>query len=267
MKMFSILLPLLIVGLTHASPVSPKGLAAIKIEGYNGSLTEESLGTKFDNVGALEIYSSKITGVTKDFLRQFNNLENLTISHTHLDKPEADIFTNCCPNLKQLEVNTLEDFNDKDLKGIGALPALERLEFLHQDIPILKSGVFTGTNLKSLSLVDCNIEKIEDDAFNNLGKLEFIRISHNKLPTIKKEVLAPLKNLGTIELDSNGMEKFSTHDLPKLPNLTDIVIKDNLKEAYFDGATNVAPNLSDIFLIGYKDVQNVKADGPIRIHN
>ncbi|KAK9875308.1 hypothetical protein WA026_007704 [Henosepilachna vigintioctopunctata] len=260
---------LMIIILTVAHIISrevPKDLEHIKVLRENGPLTEESLGIPFDTIGTLEIRLSKIEKLSRETLGQFKNLENLTISFSKIEKVDKDVFSNCCPKLKHLEINHWPDFNYEDLKGIATLP-LESLEIIDSDIPKLKSGVFEGAKLKSLVLTKNKLNEIEPDAFKGLGELEYLLISNNKIKEIPKQSLAPLRSLETLELVSNGIEKFSTDSLPELPNLTDIVfIRENLKEINFEGVHKVAPKLNDVFVIGKNMVHIPKVSGPLRIH-
>ncbi|KAL3285764.1 hypothetical protein HHI36_000290 [Cryptolaemus montrouzieri] len=264
----TILLPILVVVQSHTvPPFSLKGSDSLRVHSHNGPLDEKSFNVLFSNIKALEIRLSNITNFSKDTLKSFTNLEFLRITFSRIEENDDDLFKNCCPTLKTLEIKNWIGFNDKKLAGIGTLP-LEKLEILDQDIPELKPDILKGTKLKKLVLVRDNIQIIHPGAFNGLEELKYMLFTGNKFKGIPKESLSPLKSLKVLELVSNGIEKFTTDNLPLLPNLEEfLIIRDILKEVDFTGIEKVAPKLKNVYLIGNVGVKIQKSNGPVVIHN
>ncbi|XP_045483514.1 leucine-rich repeat-containing protein 70-like [Harmonia axyridis] len=222
----------------------------LRIYSYSGPLDEDVLRSNFSELFSLEIRLSNITSFSRDTLKKFKILEELSIAFSRIHKTEDDIFDHCCPKLKKLEIRNWIGFTQTDLKGVGSLP-LEHLEIIDQNIPILKNDMFENSGLTDLLLINDNIERIDPMAFKNLINLEYLLISQNKLKKFPKEAIAPLKNLETLEFSSNGLETLSTNDLPELPRLKKLILtNEKLKEVDFTDIETKAPSLTEIYLVG-----------------
>ncbi|XP_044763761.1 leucine-rich repeat and immunoglobulin-like domain-containing nogo receptor-interacting protein 3 [Coccinella septempunctata] len=263
--MFSLTLNLLLLFLPPilCQPIEETVLLkSVVISNHSGPLNEHSLGTYFDRVGDLKIKNSNISDLSKGTLKLLSQLQNLTISDSSIQKTEDDVFSSCCPTLRVLRVTNWKDMEEEDLRGIGTLP-LETLSIDHQNLTQLGEDIFRNTNLKCLSLDHNNIKYLSNAVFDDLYQLEELSISWNDLDELPRDVLAPLKRLKTLKLETDRFSKFSWVNLTYLPELTEIYLtKKQMVEVNLWGIQEKAPKLKDVYLVGNDGIVTDENEGP-----
>lgn len=74
-----------------------------------------------------------------------------------------------------------------------------------QNIPVLYKNSFSHIHLHDLTIDDCDLEKIEIGAFDNVQKLIYLTITNTKLTELERGVFYGLP-LFSLNLQSNGIK-------------------------------------------------------------
>ena len=77
--------------------------------------------------------------------------------------------------------------------------------------------------LKTLFIIDCNLEVIEKNAFPNLMDLHCLDLSRNRLKFIEEDTFSNLENLLTIDLSQNQLTNLDAEFIG-IGNSTEILI-------------------------------------------
>jgi Leucine-rich repeat (LRR) protein len=201
----------------HCSKIVSLGLNAqmcLAID-EDPDLSGQSPFKNFTNLLSLHIIISHIT--SQHLFRGLEKLEQLSIDH--LDYIAADSF-DLLQNLEELEIangsldslpstlfKKLSKLKKLCIKGLefstlplGLLSNLTNLEelslFQNLKFKRLIAGQFEGlSSLRSLEIVYCWIENIENGSFRGLEKLESLNLHQNALVEIKKGMFDELLNL------------------------------------------------------------------------
>ncbi|MBQ7065477.1 MAG: hypothetical protein IJN92_01520 [Lachnospiraceae bacterium] len=174
-----------------------------------------------------------------DGLFQLNNLEELHIKSCQFYVAPAGIASN--NSLKVLELQSVEfitmpgpdseyyyvGYNDEEisrsvLNGFGSCSGLEKLYldwYLVTDLSFLKNY----TNLKVLSMSNCELSEIGSDSLLACTQLEELNVSENTISTL--DFVAGLSNLKDINLENCYVSDLSP--LTSCPNLKYVNAKGN----------------------------------------
>lgn len=87
---------------------------------------------------------------------------------------------------------------------VGQFPVISEYRFtlkcINCSLPVLQSNTMGRINAKEVDLDNCNIEKIEKDAFENADKIEMLKFSfkNNKITQIDKKAFSGFKHLMSV---------------------------------------------------------------------
>lgn len=115
------------------------------------------------------------------------------------------------------------DYSDPSkvkVQNIAELQDAYHIEIVNQSLPVLCSGSIKDLpKLDKLKLQNDGITGIEAGAFQNVPVLRDVRISYNKIKTIKKGVFNYL-NVKLLNLQHNGIETIENGAFDNMPELT-----------------------------------------------
>ena len=155
---------------------------------------------------------------SSDYTFNFPILNNLTIlTLSHISFPENYIFPKL-ENLLELNISGYNNLYDENIFSL--LTSLETLDLFHGKIT---NKTFTNLiNLKKLSLHHIKYYSYEDDIFDTLHNLIFLKLRFTSLPACLK-----LRNLEYLYFESsNSLDITELHNL-KILDLWDSKIDDN----------------------------------------
>lgn len=170
-----------------------------------------------------EVQALKINVKSEDFpleILDFPNLTELYLEgHCRHFPTEAPLWT----NLKILSIKWPEF--QGDLSSIFRLPELRNLKIIEAPLKsfLLPLGSTTSP-LKSLTIKDCNLEKLPEE-ISMLWELEEMNLSGNSLRSLPTSFI-DLRNLRRLNLDSNKFQKFPD-SIKRMPTLTHLSIDHN----------------------------------------
>lgn len=114
-----------------------------------------------------------------------------------------------------------------------------------------KNFALKTTRLENFECSQCEIDIVEDGAFNNLDKLERLDLHNNHIVELTNEIMTPLKNLRSLNLADNKMNRFTTDVVKQAGKLERIDLSHNpLKELDLLEADKVLPNLKVVYIVG-----------------
>lgn len=188
----------------------------------------------------------------------------------NIDHIPVEVFS-MLPNLRKLIVRSqikdisAQDFTNAPKRAIELYLAFNR-------IAKLKAGIFEMVTLSYLDLSDNRIFDIDDFAFENQNALETIRLSSNKLTTIKRNTFAGLPKLWALSLSYNEIEIIE-NDAFRLPSIELLRLNGNklhmlninafestkaIEHIYFDADKIVCLNLKNLYFFG--KIQNLRCN-------
>lgn len=129
-------------------------------------------------------------------------------------------------SLNHLEVSGAE-VNEFGCHWLTHLSSLKTINFSHNDLSQLKRKYFPSTTRSLITNLDFSfnsLEVIDDDAFDNLDKLEVLNLSHNHLDAVPDSVFA-MRNLKVLDLTNNRIRSLS----PEL----EILVKEGIARVRF----------------------------------
>lgn len=104
-----------------------------------------------------------------------------------------------------------------------------RLTFTNSRIKIVRNGSFARLNkyLERIAFFNCDVEDIEDHAFQGLSKLDLLAFPGNNLRVIKSVWFEGLSNLKTISFQKNKIKHVDDNFFSILPPLESLDISMN----------------------------------------
>ncbi|KAK6999346.1 leucine-rich repeat-containing G-protein coupled receptor 4 [Biomphalaria glabrata] len=173
-------------------------------------------------------------------------LENLDLSHNHVNKLDQDCFDNLANSLYTLNLSGNVLYSER-LQGLRNLPSLTlldlsanegiysipdlsllglaennlRLYLGNNDIQILNTNSLasSGSHLHTLDLSSNAITSIDNNTFNSLTSLVSLNLSNQKLPTNIWTVIKPLIKLQVLNLSSAGLNNIPEFVFENMTNL------------------------------------------------
>lgn len=115
-----------------------------------------------------------------------------------------------------------------------------------------------GSTLQKLECRDCQITDIDDDAFSELGNLEFLTLRGNYLPKLKVAWFKDAVNLTDLYLSINGIEKIEDYAFSRLTNLFSLqLVGNNLTEVKANWFGDAAVPLQH-FSLSYNKINRIE---------
>ena len=184
--------------------ISIRNLSSLKYFGlFFPNTIDENITTKLcDQLTNIEQLS--LCGNLSYFnLDSLFNLKSLFLEGTINENFNFDLFKNLCIQLEHLSIcsNIENEILFKLFDGHN-FSNLLNLRYTTCNIRKLNKKIlnFRYPILRELSIIRCNIEIIEDDAFSNLKHLVRLDLSDNLLETQDKRVFSELINLEYLKL-------------------------------------------------------------------
>lgn len=185
---------------------------------------------KLKKLKKLIINASGVSSIKENAFRNLSNLEELSLSTNDLESISNNAFAvefNKTIKKLDLSVNRLEKL-DRILQGLSGLE-----EIMLHDNKI--AGSLKYENLKGLSnlkFLDCernNISKIEDDAFQDLEKLDTVKFMGNKISKLDSvnNPFNGLKNLKSIQFPNNDLTLADPYIFSSMNKLTELFLFGN----------------------------------------
>lgn len=164
------------------------------------TLTKEFLG-RSPHLTYIHIFGYSFDKIDEDAFEDLPNLDMLNLESLNLTS-----LPNSIRNLSQLTWINLSE-NKLTVFPRDVLPSsLEEISLLSNYIKhVSKEDFKSFPSLTKLLLVDNLIEKLDEDTFEDLGKLEELALDGNKLSdsSVSKTHFEKLKNLKGVNLDRN----------------------------------------------------------------
>jgi len=216
---------------------------------YDSNIKIDSLLSSLPNKTTLKelnlqniIHSARIIG--SELLSGFTSLETLIINNCNITSIERNSFRDLT-NLKELHINNNK--LSEVPKTILNCTKLETLYLEHNSISRLnndrtrnsRNKLFPDSLLR-LSLVNNQIDSIDDDAFYNLPSLITLSLNQNKITNINNK-FTNLPNIKKINLDNNKIDIIIPNTFPE--GIAKIILSQNIIKKI---DTNVFANLIDV---------------------
>lgn len=194
----------------------------------NGYGTANTGLETLSNLKGISFYSTKLSnGISNGFFQQVPQIEDISIGFCDLYTYSSDSFRGLS-ELQSLNIFGNSYFNLNvdmfaDLKkllhlylesnGIDQLaakvlpPNLQTLNLRNNSLRFITGNMFSQlTSLEGLYLVENEIEQVSEKSFDNLGKLKYLQLQHNKIKTFTQRHLNGTKNLIHVDVSSNAIE-------------------------------------------------------------
>ncbi|KAJ8673139.1 hypothetical protein QAD02_004401 [Eretmocerus hayati] len=202
---------------------SAPSLKTLILDGNNKNRTHFTLNTKvfFPELTYLSLVGLNINSMVIDWSEYFPKIEKLDISgNKHMSMNE---FFNNIPTtlrslgmramgLTKLKIQNLKNVTSLDLDG-NDFHSIKRSN-CDEDSLCLENL----DGLESLSLVYCDIELIEEHAFEHLTKLSYLDLRGNEIPRISSGTFGSSPSLSVLDISSNPLVNVSF--ISELKNLT-----------------------------------------------
>ncbi|XP_023930300.1 protein slit-like [Lingula anatina] len=185
------------------------------------------------SLGGLELSSNEISAIDTGVFSSLINLKDLGLSNNHLTHLNDGMFD----GLASLESISLYG-NKVIMISDNAFVPLRNLATIDLDsnsLETLQYEVYYNPPFKNLTSLfissnpwncDCRLRWL---LFDGLASLESISLYGNKMIMISDNAFVPLRNLATIDLDSNSLEtlQYEVYYNPPFKNLTSLFISSN----------------------------------------
>lgn len=160
-------------------------------------------------------------------------------------------------NSEQIKCSLLEIKNDKSTKVYcynayaedidfydDKKSIISELELSRSNFQYIYADMFEGfTNLVNLTIVDSEIEDIEENALSQMKNLEVLEISLSELQSLDARFFGNLTKLEQLILNDNFIREIGPDTFSNLTNLKELQLRNNeLEEIFvdtFEGLTNV----------------------------
>jgi Leucine-rich repeat (LRR) protein len=182
-----------------------------------------------------------LSRVDRDFIKQFPNLESLTLwgKLSDIQSGSFDSLTNL--TALDLSRNKLENIHVDLFKSLTKLVSLN---LSWNPLKRISSKLFANlASLNELDLHECDLLDLEPNTFHGLDNLNKLTLSLNKLTHLNEASFKGLKNLTQLNLSSNKLTHLNEASFEGLKNLTQLNLSSNklthLNEASFEGLKNL----------------------------
>jgi Leucine-rich repeat (LRR) protein len=178
---------------------------------------------------SLNLSYNEPLGLQSEAFKACPRLELLDLAYTHLRVNAAQ---SPFQNLHLLQVLNLshcllDTSNQHLLEGLLDLRHLNLQGNHFQDGNIPKTNLLQKVgSLEILVLSSCDLSSIDQQAFNSLGKMHHVDLSHNSLTSNSIEALSHLKGIH-LNLAANGIRVIPSHLLPILSQQSTINLSHN----------------------------------------
>lgn len=170
-------------------------------------------------------------------LRGCKSLDSLDLSHSSMQAIDDNAFDDTA-NLTRIVM--IGNFLPMVRSGwTRALPNLNFLQLMRNQITSIQSGALVGSSVRDLWLSENRLTRIESGTFTNMPNLVFLRLEDNLITTIEAGALSNLPQLTILQLARNQIT--TLHDIfaTPLPILYEMRIENNRINAvarnFFDG--------------------------------
>lgn len=111
--------------------------------------------------------------------------------------------------------------------------------------------------LNLLNLKNCQIETIQDNAFNNLGSLRVLQLTNNKLTSIDGPEMKGLNLLESLDLSNNLINKIGEMPFSALSKLDELNLDNNKLTTVGSGLSENLPPLVKLLFLRNNQISNV----------
>ncbi|XP_063540131.1 insulin-like growth factor-binding protein complex acid labile subunit [Cydia strobilella] len=224
------------------------GLKYLNISSNNLKSFESSSFNSLSSLTQLDLSNNNIEAILKSTFQNNSLLYSLDVSFNEISKIESGAFAGAHITDLKLHNNTLAGYLDTDaFNGLY----FEKLDLSDADIGELGPDLFgPHPSFQSLSFSKNFISKISKTTFRNLGNLEELDLSFNKLRSIdfdttdlktlryfyisnnviqqiRRDTFEPLISLKIIDLSNNAIEDIQTRSFNNLKILILLNLKNN----------------------------------------
>ncbi|KAJ8673178.1 hypothetical protein QAD02_004440 [Eretmocerus hayati] len=172
-------------------------LTRLSLVGLDANFVEINWSEHFPKIEELDTSFNRLTSMNEFFNSIPPTLRSLTMEWMHLTK---------------LKIETLKNVTSLDLDG-NDFHSIKRSN-CDEDSLCLENL----DGLESLSLVYCDIELIEEHAFEHLTKLSYLDLRGNEIPRISSGTFGRSPSLSNLDISSNPLVNVSF--ISELKNLT-----------------------------------------------
>jgi hypothetical protein len=129
-------------------------------------------------------------------------------------------FKNCYFDHAELNSSEEASFVVANLQPGETLANITELNFRYSSIYYIPASIFTYfTKLRWLRLVDCSIQEIGNNTFENATVLQNIYLNGNKISALQADTFRGATSLNSINLQSNQISHIDPNAFRGLPNL------------------------------------------------
>lgn len=181
----------------------------ITTKSFDGTVFDELRGLTLSNVEIVDEQTKKVRISVPPSEEMATNDARFTFK---------GICNNFRDTLRSLQVQDLQNNNPMAVTGNVTFKTLEMVYFRHNSFrdSIHRYVFFNMKSLKKLTMSNCNIEYIWNDAFHYLGaNTEYIDLSHNKMTRLTSGIF-------NVFLHKQGKMRILLDDNPWLCDCTDI---------------------------------------------
>lgn len=119
------------------------------------------------------------------------------------------------------------EFGYDDLQVAVDLEGLMELEYLHENIPVLKKGTFQNLpKFQKLKLENDQISKVEPQVFINMVALDIVSLQSNNIKEISEKVFDHT-NVRNLYLGNNSISAIAPKAFDNMPSLRIIQVNNN----------------------------------------
>lgn len=159
----------------------------------------------------LDIQGYVDTNLGNTILEKFDLLQKIpkfcTKNHTNRVLKSIYLSDTCT---KELGVNLFQNYK------------LEIFSINKNSIRVIKSHTFYNISIISIIMNNCEIERLESEAFSNLRDLEFLDLSYNKIESLNSTSFKNLTGLKSFMINFNQLFRIGKNDLDFLKDATKI---------------------------------------------
>lgn len=172
---------------------------------------EENDNLFISNAKIVEFHECDVGRFSETLLRTFPEAKTLTIRKCQCDFSELGKISTTCDS-KISKLSFIDCKISKNTNSVIVLRDLQYLEFsntIFQNPEINSDFLKNSDHLKTLTIKNCQMEKIDPQAFENLSVLESLDLSGNNLKTLSPVLFRNNPNLLKLVLHGNKFEMFS----------------------------------------------------------
>jgi Leucine-rich repeat (LRR) protein len=173
-----------------------------------------------------KLFVQRLSRVDRDFIKQFPNLESLSLSRGKLLDIQSGSFDSLT-NLTALDLSRCKlELLDVDL--FKSLNKLVSLDLCGNPLKRISSKLFANlAALNELNLYGCKLLDLEPHTFHGLDNLNKLVLRSNKLSHLNEASFKGLKNLTQLDLSSNKLTEISEETFRDNFNLSKLELYGN----------------------------------------